>query len=554
MLLLGLAALLTLVSVGAAGTVLTERARDGLRDTRARIHPPLRHLDEMETHVGTLATQYLRILTITEQDQAEMQATAALIGRAHQGATDAWDKYRARSLRLPGEAAIAQRLRAITDIELEHGTAVLVGIKPVPTGDARALAERLALIGAGSDSLSSAKADVDELIELYDTEERVANRIASDHMEAIILVTAVLAALTGIPLMAAFVLVARATRHREREAAAVAEARQLDADRNDFEARLQRAFDMVHVEEATYPVVDKALVASAGGMSAELLVADSSRAHLRQVAATADARAAGGCPVTSPTECPAAQRAQTQIFPTSQAIDACPYLRDRPGGDSTAVCVPVSIAGKTAGVVHATTALGEPVPTEAVARLELVARKAGDRLGMLRAFARSETQARTDPLTGLLNRRSLESESREVVESGVGYTVAFGDLDHFKQLNDVHGHDAGDRALRLFARVLRDTVRPQDIPARYGGEEFVIVLPACSVADATAVVERVRSRLAESLLPGSVPRFTVSFGVAGSDDGARLADVIERADVALLGAKAAGRDRTVVSGAPAQLV
>ncbi len=169
---------------------------------------------------------------------------------------------------------------------------------------------------------------------------------------------------------------------------------------------------------------------------------------------------------------------------------------------------------------------------------------------MLRAFARSEMQAKTDPLTGLLNRRSLEASARDLVDNGEHYVVAYADLDHFKVLNDVHGHDAGDRALRLFARVLRDSVRPSDIPARYGGEEFVVVLPDCGAADALLVMERVRNVLAVAVADGAAPEFTVSVGVAESSISKTFSETIEAADTALLHAKATGRDRVVVAGGP----
>ena len=125
------------------------------------------------------------------------------------------------------------------------------------------------------------------------------------------------------------------------------------------------------------------------------------------------------------------------------------------------------------------------------------------------------------------------------------YALAYGDLDHFKILNDTHGHEAGDQALRLFARVLRDSVRPDDITARYGGEEFVIVLPDCTAETATKVLERLREQLALTLTSGRVPAFTVSFGVASSTDADTFDEVVAIADHALLTAKANGRNRTV---------
>jgi diguanylate cyclase (GGDEF)-like protein len=278
-----------------------------------------------------------------------------------------------------------------------------------------------------------------------------------------------------------------------------------------------------------------------------LLVADSSRAHFHQVIST-DPDGGPGCPVMSPDECPATNRGQTETWPTSTALDTCPHLRDRDTGLCSAVCVPVSIAGKTVGVVHAIGPDHDPPDRSTTADLELIARKAGERIGILRAFSRTEAQARTDPLTGLLNRRSLEGAVRDLTADAHPYVVAYGDLDHFKLLNDIHGHDAGDRALRLFARVLRDSVRPNDIAARYGGEEFVVVLPDCTIADAYAVIDRVRARLADAQRGGIVPSFTVSFGLAPAEADLAFGEIVEQADAALLRAKSEGRDRVVLAG------
>ena len=84
-------------------------------------------------------------------------------------------------------------------------------------------------------------------------------------------------------------------------------------------------------------------------------------------------------------------------------------------------------------------------------------------------------------------------------------------------MNDTFGHAAGDRALRTFSQVLRDSLRPVDIAGRYGGEEFVIILPECPVDEAHQVLERVRERLAERIVVADLPPFTISFGLASSD-------------------------------------
>jgi len=177
----------------------------------------------------------------------------------------------------------------------------------------------------------------------------------------------------------------------------------------------------------------------------------------------------------------------------------------------------------------------------------VVARRASERLAMLRAFELSQTQANSDSLTGLMTRRSLESGVRDLQNDGKSYAIAYGDLDHFKQLNDVFGHDAGDRALRTFSQVLRDSLRPADLACRYGGEEFVIVLPECPIEEALQVLERVRQRMAERLATAQVPIFTVSFGLASSDQASDFLVLVDLADQALLSAKAGGRDQIVLS-------
>jgi diguanylate cyclase (GGDEF)-like protein len=320
---------------------------------------------------------------------------------------------------------------------------------------------------------------------------------------------------------------------------------QLDlAHRTEFEARLQRALEMAKAEAPVFDLVAEALGVAAPELHGELLLADSSRAHFRQVLVSPADDQETGCGVVSPEDCPAAARGQSLVFPSSTALDACPNLRGR---GCSALCVPVSISGNSVGVFHVTATEGS-APSDHVRRdVEVVARRASERLAMLRAFELSQTEANSDSLTGLLTRRSLENGVRELQEAGVSYAVAYGDLDHFKQLNDVFGHDAGDRALRTFSHVLRDSLRPSDIPCRYGGEEFVIVLPSCAITEAVHVLERVMQQTAERLAAGHHPSFTVSFGLASSDQAPDFHQVVALADEALLQAKAGGRNEIVVA-------
>lgn len=339
------------------------------------------------------------------------------------------------------------------------------------------------------------------------------------------------------------VLAAKAMRV-ERESASQ-ESMQLGLTRrNEFESRLQRALEMSKSEVPVFELVAEALGEAAPDMHSELLLADSSKAHFRQVLVGSGCTADGGCGVVSPEDCPAASRGQTMSFPSSAAIDACPNLRGR---GCSALCVPVGISGSSVGVFNVRAPEGTP-PSESVRDdVEVVARRASERLAMLRAFELSQTEANSDSLTGLMTRRSLDSRIRDLQNEGTSYAVAYGDLDHFKQLNDVFGHDAGDRALRSFSQALRDSVRPADIICRYGGEEFVVILPGCPIDEALLVLERVRHTMAERLATAELPIFTVSFGVASSDQASDFQQVVNLADQALLTAKSAGRDQVVVA-------
>jgi diguanylate cyclase (GGDEF)-like protein len=237
------------------------------------------------------------------------------------------------------------------------------------------------------------------------------------------------------------------------------------------------------------------------------------------------------------------------VFTSSEELDACPHLRDRPEGDCSAVCVPVTVLGTSVGVLHTTASPGVPPSHDVVVGLEAIANQAGARIGMIRALSRSQVQASTDPLTGMLNRRSLEESLRPLLDAGRPYAVLMADLDHFKNLNDTFGHDAGDRALRLFASSVKRTLRPGDLASRHGGEEFLIVLPDCGAIEAATAAERLREAIALSnLSDGTAPGFTVSFGVADSATfGEDFATLVTVADGALREAKQTGRDRVVTA-------
>jgi diguanylate cyclase (GGDEF)-like protein len=322
--------------------------------------------------------------------------------------------------------------------------------------------------------------------------------------------------------------------------------RDSQVQRQEFESRLANALDMAEGEPEVIDVIERSFGTVLPEAPAELLLADNSHAHLMRMAAVGPDGEPPGCSVDSPDRCPAARRAQIQAFLDSEDLDACPKLRNRPQGRLSALCVPVSIMGRTVGVIHATGTPDESVADEKVDDLATLAKLAGARIGLLRVMAETQLQASTDTLTGLFNRRSFSQKVGAVPAHLHPMAVAMADLDHFKDLNDTYGHETGDRALRLFARVLRDTLRSSDIVGRYGGEEFAIAFPDCSAADAGRALNTLRTQLDAAITVGGLPKFTASFGITESEPGEDLITVLRRADQALLAAKREGRDKVVL--------
>jgi diguanylate cyclase (GGDEF)-like protein/PAS domain S-box-containing protein len=315
--------------------------------------------------------------------------------------------------------------------------------------------------------------------------------------------------------------------------------------RDTFGTQLIEALEMADEELATFDVVERAMVEISTSSAMELLLSDSSRAHLEQVA-TSPTAGGPACPVQSPFSCVAVRRGNPVVFETSDSLNACPKLRDRPGGACSAVCVPVSFMGRALGVLHTTGPVGEPLHANQVSQLTTLAAQAGARIGTVRAFQRTQLQASTDGLTGLVNRRTLETQLRGLIKQDRPFALAMADLDRFKQLNDTHGHEAGDRALRAFAQTGQEILRADDTIARWGGEEFIVVVPDVDRQQASGVLERIRTRLAESHT-GNHPAFTASFGLTDSTRADTLEQLLQLADTALYAAKEAGRDRVVIN-------
>ena len=169
-----------------------------------------------------------------------------------------------------------------------------------------------------------------------------------------------------------------------------------------------------------------------------------------------------------------------------------------------------------------------------------------------KSFSQAEHEAKTDELTGLANRRSLNQFLRSAqvraMEIDEPLSVLMLDIDHFKRFNDTYGHQVGDQVLRLVANILKQTIRDQDLAARYGGEEMMIVLPCTELATAVAMGEQIRSALAGRTLrrrSTGEPLCTVttSVGAAQFRPGESSEALVTRCDAALYAAKATGRNR-----------
>ena len=168
------------------------------------------------------------------------------------------------------------------------------------------------------------------------------------------------------------------------------------------------------------------------------------------------------------------------------------------------------------------------------------------------ALSRIEALALHDELTGLYNRRhmlaQLEHERVRAARTGQGFCIALLDIDHFKRVNDHHGHAAGDEVLRAFAAAGLAALRDADVLARWGGEEFLVLMPATLLPHAAKGIERFRAQVAASTVTvgATVVRVTVSAGLVEGAPQETVKQLVERADRALYDAKAQGRDRLVI--------
>lgn len=230
----------------------------------------------------------------------------------------------------------------------------------------------------------------------------------------------------------------------------------------------------------------------------------------------------------------------------------CTMFRPEAEGD-THICLPITQSGSAGCVVQVVVAADEaPLARLMVPFVAVYLREAGPVLEAKRLMEHLRENSLRDAMTGMYNRRFLEEYVGTLVAGSQRrkstFSVLMLDLDFFKQVNDVHGHEAGDKILKTLAEILMRSVRSSDMAIRYGGEEFLLVLMDTSADAAMQVAEKIRVEVEATKipLPGGILQKTISIGVAEyPDDSDTFWQVVKFADVAMYKAKSTGRNRVV---------
>lgn len=250
-----------------------------------------------------------------------------------------------------------------------------------------------------------------------------------------------------------------------------------------------------------------------------------------------------------PGNCWALKRGKAHINDPVKGTLCCPHNN----GVMSTLEVPMIARGKVHGLLML--AVGGDEGTAKLQAIKRIARALADSVSLALANIglqeKLRTQSLRDPLTGLYNRRYMEDALDRYISlserDGNAVSVLMIDLDHFKKLNDTHGHAKGDAVLREVAGQLVGSLRPADVVARYGGEELMVILPNCGLDDAKLKAEMLRARI-EGLSAIHGTTITASFGVAAMPETANGAnDLVAMADGALYAAKQAGRNRVMLS-------
>lgn len=313
---------------------------------------------------------------------------------------------------------------------------------------------------------------------------------------------------------------------------------------HDLNVRLTAALDMAEDEDSVMRIARQAMSLAADGSPVQMMLADTPESTMRHDLMESWQNDEGRCFVERPAECPAVRRGMGSVFEDSLTLSACRGMRGPMASHCAAACTPITVAGTGVGVLRALGPTGDPMLFRMLQSLNTVAHHVGTRLSVVRSISASAREAATDPLTGAANRRSGEARLAELAKGTDAYVLAMLDIDFFKKINDGHGHEVGDRALKLLVEVLRGRIRRSDMLCRYGGEEFLLILPGLSQDAGVALLNGCRAELPSACGRVSLPVFTFSAGVADAPNGDPVQQM-RAADAALYRAKQSGRDRVV---------
>lgn len=311
---------------------------------------------------------------------------------------------------------------------------------------------------------------------------------------------------------------------------------------HDLNVRLTAALDMAEDEDSVMRIARQAMTLATDGAPAQLLLAETRESPMRHDLREGWSSDAGRCFIERPSDCPAVRRGMGTVFEDSLILSACQGMRGPMDSNCAAACTPITVSGTGVGILRGLGPAGDADLYRLLQSLNTAAHHVGARLSVVRSISASAREAATDPLTGAANRRSGEARMSELMQHQDGYVLAMIDIDFFKKINDGHGHEVGDRALKLLVDVLRGCIRHDDLLCRYGGEEFLLILPGLDIGAATAMLQRCRSELPMACSHAGLPEFTISAGIADAPN-SNPAQQLRAADAALYRAKQSGRDR-----------
>jgi diguanylate cyclase (GGDEF)-like protein len=337
----------------------------------------------------------------------------------------------------------------------------------------------------------------------------------------------------------------RSAEESERSRAAEEARTAAERDYHETQREFTEIMQITRDEDEAYQLLKRHLQRSLPGSDVLVLNRNNSHDRLEPMTAIADdSPLAAALQAAEPSSCLAVRLGKRHERNGDQAplltCEICGVAKDN------STCVPSLVGGEVIGSVL----VQHPSPLDASGRRRVAESmtQASPVLANLRNLALSQTRALTDGLTGLPNRRSIDDTLKRMAahaeRTSTSVAAVLFDLDHFKQINDLCGHEKGDEVLAAVGVVITGALRASDFAGRFGGEEFILVLPDTDRAGAVAVAEKFRVAIAAIEVTGVSRPITASFGVAAvAEDATEPTLLLRAADRALYRAKANGRNR-----------